>query len=118
MTIPRNEIAAERRKRRAIERLKSTNPVCTICGETFIHALERHHIAGKDNDEATVIVCRNCHRKLENKKFDHSAETENRGDKNFPIAKFLLGLADFFELLIAKLREFAAVLIGPIEGAA
>ena len=110
------EIAFERRKRRAIERVRTNNPKCTVCGEDHVHCLERHHVAGKDYGGTTVIVCRNCHRELTDKQKDHVGGTQESAAA-FPdqVAHFLFGLADLLELLIAKLREFADGLIANRE---
>ena len=50
------------------------NAACALCGEENpviltsdprIHLLEEHHVAGRDNDAALVVVlCLNCHMKL------------------------------------------------------
>ena len=71
-----NEIELRRatRRQRAIERLGTRNPKCAHCGEADPLALELHHIAGQAYDRATVIVCRNCHRKLSDLQKDHPAK--------------------------------------------
>ena len=60
---------AARRHRRWRE-----DAACALCGETNPviltskpnkHLLEKHHVAGRDNDEELVVVlCLNCHTKL------------------------------------------------------
>src|SRR6516162_5562849 len=54
----------ERPRLRARERLRTDDPRCCFCGEDNPHCLERHHIAGQAYADDTLIVCRNCHRKL------------------------------------------------------
>ncbi len=101
----------EIRRQRALERLGTSNPRCVICGEDDWRCLERHHIAGLRNDDETVIVCRNHHRKLSDAQKDHPDPIGSPPDPLERIAHFLLGIADLFELLIKRLREFAAILI-------
>lgn len=102
----------EQRKQKALERLGSANPVCVSCGETDWLCLEGHHIAGKNYDDTIVVQCRNCHRKLSDDQHDHpppiSVSTPILLER---IGHFLLGLADFFRLLVAKLHEFGDALI-------
>jgi hypothetical protein len=105
------ELRREARRQRAIERLGTKNPACIYCGENDSLVLERHHLAGRDYDEGTVIVCRNHHRKLSDRQKDHPDKIAETPDALEVIAHFLLGLADLFEFLIGKLREFASQLI-------
>lgn len=105
------QLAREHRKRRRLERLGTNNPACTICGETESLCLELHHIAQHGYGDDTVIVCRNCHRKLSDKQKDHPAPVSNAPSMVECIAHFLLGLADFLILLASKLREHGLYLI-------
>ena len=57
-----------------------------------------------------VIVCRNCHRRLSDYQKDHSLWQGNPASELEPIRLFLLGLADLFEMLVKRLREFAVKL--------
>lgn len=104
------ELKRERRKQRALERLGSNNPRCVVCGFDDPLALELHHIAGRSFDEEAVPVCRNCHRRLSDHQKDHSLAQAKAGSELAPISRFLDGLADLFEMLVKRLREFAAKL--------
>lgn len=101
----------ERRRERAYERIGSRDAICAVCGEDDPHCLERHHIAGSKFDDETVVVCRNCHRKLSDRQKDHPPAIGKRSDPLERIVHFLLGFADLLELIIGKLREFAHELI-------
>jgi hypothetical protein len=105
------KLAYERRKQAALERLGTNNPRCICCGEDHWECLELHHMGGKNNSEFTVIICRNCHRKLSNLQKDHPKQDQPPKDLLEAIGIFLLGLADFFLLLIDKLKEFGHALI-------
>lgn len=107
----KSKLAAERRKQSALERLGTNDPKCIYCDESDWRCLELHHIAGKKNDRTTVIVCRNCHRKLSDLQKDHPPQNEVPKDALEAIGFFLLGLADLFALLIEKLRDFGNELI-------
>lgn len=104
------DLKRERRKQRALERLGSNNPRCVVCGCDDPLALELHHIAGRAFDEETVPVCRNCHRRLSDYQKDHSIAQAKQDSDLTPISRFLDGLADLFEMLVKRLREFAAKL--------
>jgi hypothetical protein len=101
----------ERRKQKALERLGTNNPRCIRCGEDDWLCLERHHIAGQAFDDLTVIVCRNCHRKLSDNPKGYPQSDQTPPDPVECIGRFLLGLADLFESLVRKLREFGRFLI-------
>jgi len=105
------ELRRETRRQRAIERLGLKNPRCIYCGESDPIVLEKHHPAGHAYDNSTVIVCRNHHRKLSDRQKDHPNKIQDPPDKLETIAHFLLGLADLFEFLIEKIRQFARDLI-------
>jgi hypothetical protein len=104
------ELKRERRKQRALERLGSNDPRCVICGCDDPLALELHHISGRAFGDEEVPVCRNCHRRLSDFQKDHSLGQAKHPSENEPIRRFLLGLADLFEVLVTRLREFAAKL--------
>lgn len=106
-----NKLRRETRLQRAYERLGRRNPSCIFCGEDDPRVLEKHHIAGRAYEEHTVIVCRNHHRKLSDLQKDHPEKIADPPDALEIIAHFLLGLADLFEFLVQKFREFAAQLL-------
>jgi hypothetical protein len=87
--------------------LATNHPVCIMCGEDDWRCLERHHVGGKVNDDLTAIHCRNCHRKLSDPPKGRTPDTTALPHKVSQISYVLDGLADFFELLIQKLREYA-----------
>lgn len=102
----------EARNQSARERLGSKNPRCVICGEADPRTLEKHHIAGRAFDSQSVVfACRNCHRKVSDLQRDHAKRITEISDPIEVIAHFLMGLADFLEFIIEKLREFANQLI-------
>lgn len=105
------ELARETRKQRRLEKLRSNSPLCGTCGEADDRALERHHVAGRKFDPATMVICRNCHRKVTDDQKDHPAFKAGGDSPLHAIGLFLLGLADLLELVIDKLSEFGLALI-------
>ncbi len=104
------ELKRERRKQRALERLGTNTPRCPFCGIDEPLVFELHHVAGRDfdeQDETLVPICRNCHRILSDWQKDHPSGNRIPPSDPERIAHFLLGLADMFELLVKRLREFA-----------
>jgi hypothetical protein len=108
--MDKRELNRERRKQRALERLGSNNPSCVLCSYDDPLALELHHLAGQAFGDDTVTVCRNCHRRLSDYQKDHSLEQGKSGGELEPIRRFMEGLADLFEMLVKRLREYAAKL--------
>ena len=103
--------AREYRERDAKLRLGTPNPLCASCGLNDWTCLEAHHIAGQVYDPLTNIECRNCHRNLSDSQKDHPDQVGKPPTAEESLAHFLLGMADLFELLVKKLREFAGQII-------
>jgi len=106
------ELRREKRRQHALERLGTNTPRCTECGETDWRCLEGHHIAARDFDDgATVILCRNCHRKLSDHQKDHPEPTSSPPNLFDCAGHFLLGLYDLFISLAEKCLEYGLALI-------
>lgn len=109
--MDKDEINKERRNRKALERLGTDHPACVLCGENNPCCLEKHHVAGRVFDGLEVILCRNCHRKQSDVQKDHPKAQSNPPSQTETIGHLLLGLAEFFVELAAKLKEFGLYLI-------
>jgi hypothetical protein len=101
----------EARKQRRLEALGTNEPACSMCPETAWQCMELHHVAGQKHDEATVLLCVNCHRKLSDDQkslppFDVVADPVLAA-----IGQFLLGLAQLFRRIIDTLEEFGRTLV-------
>jgi hypothetical protein len=110
-TMDDKELAREARKQRRLEALGTNKPRCGACGECDDRTLEAHHVAARKNDPATVIVCRNCHRKVSDDQKDHPSFDPAADPLLQTIGHFLLGLADLLRLAVQKLTEFGHTLI-------
>ena len=89
-----------------------SDPRCIVCGERRIWRLELDHIAGRKHDDTCAPLCCNCH---EDRTFTQRLEIkggENPTNVFETIGRFMLGLAQWFELLIEKLYEWGEFLIG------
>ena len=106
---------AEKRYLRALERLGTSHPVCVACGEDDPRCLEAHHIAGRAFDDQTVLVCRNCHRKLSDAQRDHAGKIGNPPSLLETLAHYLLGLGDILHLVADRLKQFAKELLAMIK---
>lgn len=102
----------EDREEQRLRKLKTRSPACLVCGESDSRCLELHHIAGRKHHEDTVILCRNCHRKLSDQQLDyaHLLNPAREGDLVM-IASYLLGLRDLLAPVIETLPEFVDSLI-------
>jgi hypothetical protein len=89
-----------------------SDPRCVVCGEGRIWRLELDHVAGQKHDKACSPLCGNCHA---DRTFLQSLEPPG-GDnpKNVfeVIGRWLLGIAEWFELIVEKLYYFGEYLIG------
>ena len=105
------ELARETRKQRRLEKLGTNSPLCGDCGVNDWRCLELHHVADHGCDDGTVILCRNCHRRVSDDQKDHPAFDPDADPTLQAIGRFLLGLADLLKLAIEKLTEFGLALI-------
>ena len=106
-----NELARETRKQRRLETLRTDDPRCGMCGETHWACIEAHHPADHGRDKATVLLCRNCHKKVSDDQKDHPAFDPNADTMLDSIGHFLLGLADMLRLIVERLYAFGLALI-------
>jgi hypothetical protein len=106
---------SERRRQKALERLGTNNPKCALCPETNPHCLECHHIAGRSFRDDTVILCRNCHRKLSIAQLGHPSQICTPPALEEQAARFLFGLADLLVVLVEQLRRLADELLDQLR---
>jgi hypothetical protein len=88
------------------------DPRCIICGEERVWRLELDHIAGQKHDDACSPLCCSCHA---DRTFVQNLEPpggENPKNVFEVIGRWLLGIAEWFELIIDKLYLYGEFLIG------
>jgi hypothetical protein len=98
---------SERRRQMALERLGTNTPTCVFCNENNPHCLERHHYEGRNFSTETVIVCRNCHRKLEDARKNRPSTIACPPVLDERIENFLYAAADCLAALLDSLRKYA-----------
>ena len=101
----------ERFKQTRLETLMTNEAMCHTCPETHFNCFENHHIAGRRYHGMTARECLNCHAKLTALQKGHPPRKDGNPSYEEIIGRFLLGLADLFELLIETLRKFGQYLI-------
>lgn len=109
--MDKKELARETRKQRRCEALGTNDPRCGICGETDWRCIELHHVADFDRDDATVRICKNCHRKVSDDQKDHPPFDPTADKMLDAIGHFMIGLADMLRLIVEKLYAFGLALI-------
>lgn len=108
----KRELARERRKQSRLDQLGTDRPICSHCLESDWRCLELHHLSENQTTEDCSIECRNCHRKLSDDQKDHPSIDKNHAPSMIErIGYYLLGLADFFRLLVDSLTQFGHLLI-------
>lgn len=105
------ELAKETRKQNRLERFGTNTPRCGACGEADHRCLEAHHVAGRKHDDTSVLVCRNCHRKVSDDQRDYPALDPDADAFLDTVGRFLLGLADLLRLIVERLIAFGNELI-------
>ncbi|MDR5726520.1 MAG: hypothetical protein RB191_03525 [Terriglobia bacterium] len=114
--MDKRERLIERQKQNRLEQLGTNNPVCLACGRTEWPIFEEHHIAGCRYCALTILHCKNCHAIATAKQKGHPPPKRGQPSTEEIIGRLLLGLADFFELLIETLRKFGEYLIEKAQG--
>ena len=102
----------ERREIRARRRLGDWDAACVVCGESFPHCLELHHIAGRKYSPDTVPVCKNCHTKLTDEQLDYPNPAAQSDPVQLErIGRYLLGVAALLGMVAAVLAAYGYELI-------
>jgi hypothetical protein len=102
------EIKREQRKQRRLAALGTNNPRCGCCGETRWECLEVHHVAGRAHDEnATVVLCANCHRLVTQAQKDQPPSPCNADPHAEWMYDLLLGAADLLRWVADQLCRLA-----------
>ena len=101
----------EVRKQRRLEMLGTNDPRCGMCGEGDWRCIELHHVAGRARHEATVRLCRNCHRKVSDDQKDHPPHDPNADPLLDTMGHYLFALADMLSRIVLQLYAFALALI-------
>lgn len=104
----RDRIARARRKH---EHFGTTEPACSVCGESRVALLEKHHIAGRAYDPATMILCKNHHALMTEFQKDFPPDAGDPSNALERIGRMLLNLAELFAILVEKFKEFGIYLI-------
>ena len=105
------DLKREARVQRMHERLGVDAPRCAYCGLDDVRCLEAHHIAGRKFDDATVILCRNCHRVLSDDQRDHPPRIGGAPSLQERVGHFLKATRRPLCSLVAKLHEYGDELI-------
>ena len=95
-----------------LDKLGVNDPVCGMCGETDPRTFELHHPAGQKQDgEFTSQICANDHRKMSFEQSLLPPMPVGADPMLYAIGRFLIGIADMFGPMIAKLYELGIALI-------
>ena len=99
------------RTRRKHEYFGTIEPACSVCGENRVALLEKHHIAGRAYDPATMILCKNHHALMTEFQKDFPAGADDSPNALECIGRMLLNLAELFAILVEKFKEFGIYFI-------
>ena len=105
------DLAREAAIRGRLLHLGFPNPKCEVCGEDRVWRLEADHVAGRKHDGTVRLLCANHHA---DRAFLQGLEPlggENPKNVFEVIGRWLLGITEWFELIIDKLWDFGEFLI-------
>lgn len=81
------------------EKILAGQGYCIICNHDDLLDLEYHHVAGRNNSDFVVSVCRNCHGRLSrNQRLWPKSWARKNNPRNLKEAYLLKGLAEIYEL--------------------
>lgn len=89
---PFNHRDKEARFRKACERLGTDKPQCLLSGETNPHAIELHHIAGREFDDEIIPLSLNHHARVSDAQKDHPTKIPGCTNPLENVGQGLLGL--------------------------
>ncbi len=95
----------ETRRRKACERLGSEGPHCILGHQTNPHALELHHVAGREFDDETVCLCHNHHAVITDAQKDHPAKLDGCTNPLEGIGNLLFGLGELVAVVIEDIGD-------------
>lgn len=109
----RHDPAREADMRERFRRAGFPDPRCVACGESRIWRLELDHIAGQKHDATCSPLCRSCHaaRTFLQQNLEPSGG-QNPQNVFEVIGRWLLGIAEWFELVGANLYQYGEFLVG------
>jgi hypothetical protein len=90
-------------------RLHGFNKRCIICGEADPRCIELHHLPERGYGDTKVPVCRNCHRKVTDRKQNKRAPDDP--SQLECVAHWLISLAVFLFELAKRAYEFGQTLL-------
>ncbi len=100
----------EKRHRQKMKDIGMENPACVICGESDLDMLEGDHVAGRAYDDQVMSLCKNHHAK----RTQLQREQPRAGHSNSwlqQLGRWLLAMAEYFEMLVPRLRQFGEWII-------
>ena len=90
--------------------------VCPICGCDDVSRFEFDHPAGRKHHDQLWPLCDNCHMEKTSMLYEQPLMSGDPRNVFQVIGRWLLGMAEYFELLIRDLRKWGEYLIelGPV----
>jgi hypothetical protein len=104
-------LAREAGKRKKQRRLGTDKLICPVCGETHPAAFDGDHVAGRKFHDQTWPLCKTHHAIRTDWQGDEPPPSDNPRNPLEVIGHWLLGMAAYFEMLIAYLKRFGTLLI-------
>ena len=107
----------ERELRRAAvknkkERLSGIhNEICVGCGCDLDQGKEDDHLTGRKHGDLVWALCLSCHHKRSELQREEPPPTDNPRSVLEVIGRWLLSVAEYFELMCETFRRFGAFLI-------
>ena len=114
---PEQTISPGQRERRAVvirQKMIAAGievDVCIGCASDDVSTFEFDHISGRKHDDQLWPLCQACHREKTAMSYEEQPPTDTPRNVFEVIGRWLLTMAQYFELLIRVLRRFGNFLV-------
>jgi hypothetical protein len=99
-------------RRKKLESLGIKTKVCSICGSDDVSTFEFDHFAGNKHHDQEWPLCETCHQERNPMQREEPPPSDNPRNPFEVIGRWLLSMAEYFEMLVRHLRKFGEFLIG------
>jgi hypothetical protein len=98
-------------RRKKLKTLGIKTEACPICGSDDVSTFQFDHVAGRKHHDQEWPLCETCHQERTSMQREEPPPSDNPRNVFEVIGRWLLGVAEYFEMLIRNLRKYGEFLI-------
>jgi hypothetical protein len=112
--VPTNLARKQKRasvRRKKLKTLGIRTEICLICGSDDVSTFQFDHVAGRKHHNQEWPLCETCHEERNPMQREEPPPSNNPRNVFEVIGRWLLGMTEYFEMLIRYLRQYGEFLI-------